>query len=152
MSDTRKKRIKALTKLPKLYSFKKILVELDRDFSIVDFDVWEKEDEIMYSSSIKKVAEEQREWFRQNMLEDAEVHRRQAPEEYEDYLKEIQQMIGPVCYSRDGNVAVFTTSEDNLFRTYIVSDLSPLYEGHDDIQYARDFDIDWSNHPAFVIP
>jgi hypothetical protein len=138
---SRKERIKALTSISNLQPFIRILVESDKE-GIVYFDVEDKAENIIYSTSLEEAANEEKERFVNNLLDDARRRR-----EYDDQLEWVQENVGEICYSTDGLVAAYKTGicpeTEECYETYIVSSFSKFYHNHDEIEFTRDFDIDW---------
>ena len=140
-TPSRQERIKAINSVSALQPFIRILVESDKE-GIVYFDVEDKAENIIYSTSLAEAIREEKEQYVNNLLDDARRRR-----EYDDQLEWIQKNVGEISYSTDSLVAAYKTGlcpvTGEGYITYIVSSFSKFYHNHDEIEFTRDFDIDW---------
>jgi hypothetical protein len=140
-TPSRKERIKALTSISNLQPFIRILVESDKE-GIAYFDVEDKAENIIYSTSLEEAVREEKEQYVNKLLDDARRRR-----EYDDQLEWVQKNVGEISYSTDGLVAAYKTGicpeTGECYETYIISSFSKFYHDHDEIECTRDFDIDW---------
>jgi len=137
-TPSRQERIKAINSVSALQPFIRILVESDKE-GITYFDVEDKAEHIIYSTSLAEAVREEKERYVNNLLDYARRRR-----EYDEQLEWIQENVGEICYSTDGLVAAYKTGE--CYETYIVSSFSKFYHNHDEIEFTRDFDVDWCKH------
>ena len=140
-TPSRQERIKAINSVSALQPFIRILVESDKE-GIVYFDVEDKAEHIIYSTSLEEAVREEKEQYVNKLLDDARRRR-----EYDDQLEWVQKNVGEISYSTDSLVAAYKTGicpeTGECYETYIVSSFSKFYHDHDEIEFTRDFDIDW---------
>lgn len=148
-SLSRKERIKAINDLPELHPFIRIYTMWDKaNGRFTQYDVLNKENEIIYSLSLEEAAIKLRDSFIKDLLDDA--RRRKDHEDYKDTVEWIDKNVENISYSTDGFVAAFKTGDDyeneDCYATFIISSFSKFYHNHDEVEFETEFDIDWDNH------